>query len=117
MGEGYYNFCVIRCYYAMFFMVEAMLFSRGIMEERMLFPRELSESGHRCIIKSFCEHFVKTGIVEAEFGKMLRRAYDLRQKGDYVIMGSAVSEREARECLEGAKSFVSRMESYIKKVE
>lgn len=103
LNDGDYDSCVSRCYYAMFFMAEAMLFSKG-----------MRASSHKGVIKLFGEHFVKTGIVEAEFGKMLRRAYDLRHKGDYA-MGFAVSEKEARERLEGAKSFVSRVESYIKR--
>jgi uncharacterized protein (UPF0332 family) len=105
LDDGDYDSCVSRCYYAMFFMAEAILFSKG-----------MRASSHKGVIKLFGEHFVKTGIVEAEFGKMLKRAYDSRQKGDYAI-GFAVSEKEARESLERAKSFVSKVMSYIKKEE
>ena len=38
-------------------------------------------------------------------GKALRRAYDLRQKGDYET-GFMVTEEEARKLLEIAKNFV-----------
>jgi len=97
-----YDSCVSRCYYAMFFMAEAMLLSKGI-----------SASSHKGVISLFGKHFIKTNILKEELGKALRRAYDLRQKGDYAT-GFTVSDREAKKSLETAKRFVAEAEKYLK---
>jgi hypothetical protein len=70
LNDGDYDSSVSRCYYAMFFMAEAMLLSKG-----------LRVSSLKGVITLFGEHFVKTDILKEELGKALRRAYDLRQKG------------------------------------
>ncbi len=100
--DGDYDSCVSRCYYAMFFMTEAVLFFKGV-----------RASSHKGIIRLFGEHFVKTNIFKEEMGKALTRAYDLRQKGDYST-GFVVAEKEAKKNLERAKSFVTEVENYLK---
>ncbi len=100
---GDYDSCASRCYYAMFFMVEAVLLTK-----------DLSASSHKGVISLFGEHFVKTGIFEREMGKALNDAYDKRLIGDYGI-GFMVSEEEAREMLETARNFVQRLKNYLER--
>ncbi|RKZ19892.1 HEPN domain-containing protein [bacterium] len=95
--------CASRCYYAMFFMAEAVLLTK-----------DLSASSHKGVISLFGEHFVKTGIFEREMGKALNDAYDKRLIGDYGI-GFMVSEEEAREMLETARNFVQRLKNYLER--
>ena len=98
---GDYDSCVSRCYYAMFFMAEAALLTKN-----------LSASSHKGVISLFGEHFIKTGKLDKELGKALRRAYDLRQRGDYET-GFMVTEEEARKRLGIAKNFVKAISDYL----
>ena len=59
-----YDSCASRCYYAMFFMVEAVLLTKG-----------LSASSHKGVISLFGEHFVKTGILGRELGRGLQAPF------------------------------------------
>lgn len=99
---GDHDSCVSRCYYAMFFMAEAILLTKN-----------LKASSHKGVITLFGEHFLKTEVFGKELGKALRRAYDLRQKGDYATE-FLVSKEEAEDGLEKAKTFVTKIEEYLK---
>jgi len=103
LNIGDYDSCVSRCYYAMFFMAEAVLFTKN-----------LSASSHKRVISLFGEHFIKTGIFDRDLGKALSDAYDKRLIGDYGI-GFILTEEEARDMLETAKNFVQRLKSYLKR--
>jgi len=95
--------CVSRCYYAMFFIAEAVLLTKN-----------LSARSHKGVISLFGEHFVKTGIFDRVLGKALNDAYDKRLIGDYGI-GIIVTEKEARDTLKTAKNFVQNLKSYLKR--
>jgi len=58
LNIGDHDSCVSRSYYAMFFMGEAALLTKG-----------LSASSHKGVISLFGEHFVKTGIFDREMGR------------------------------------------------
>ena len=96
-----YDSCVSRCYYAMFFMAEAALMTRG-----------LSPSSHKGVITLFGKQFVKTGVFDQEMGRALRRAHDYRLTGDYAI-GVSVGREVAEDLLQSARDFVSRVRSYL----
>ncbi len=100
-NDGDYDSCVSRCYYGMFFMAEALLLTKNI-----------TASTHKGVIALFGEHFIKTEIIDRELGKAIRRAYDLRQKGDYST-GFMVSESEAKEILLQAKEFIGEIEYHL----
>jgi len=98
---GDYDSCVSRCYYAMFFMAEAALLTKN-----------LSASSHKGVITLFGEHFVKIGIFDRSIGKALNDVYDKRLIGDYGI-GFIITEEEARDVLERAKTFVQKLKTYL----
>ncbi len=98
-----YDSCVSRCYYAMFFLAEAVLLTKN-----------LSASSHKGVISLFGEHFVKTKIFERNLGKALNDAYDKRLVGDYGV-GFTVNEQEAKDLLETAQNFVKKLKIYLKK--
>ena len=98
---GDYDSCVSRCYYAMFFMTEAILLTKN-----------LTASSHKGVITLFGEHFVKTGIFNREAGKVLNEAYDKRLIGDYGI-GFTITEKEARETLKATENFVKNLKNYL----
>ncbi len=64
---------VSRAYYAMFYAVTALLGSRG-----------LWRSKHQGLIAAFGEHFVKQGLVDTRYGRMLHDAFEARLDGDYA---------------------------------
>lgn len=101
MNDGDYDSCASRCYYAMFFATEALLLTKN-----------LRASSHKGTISLFGEHFIKTALLSKGLGKMLRRAYDLRQKGDYAV-GFIVNENDARNILKGAKEFVKEIDMHL----
>jgi uncharacterized protein (UPF0332 family) len=98
-----YDSCVSRCYYAMFFMAEAALLTKG-----------LTASSHKGVISKFGEHFIKAKILERELGKALNDAYDKRLVGDYGV-GFTVSNQQAKDLLETARNFVQKLKNYLKK--
>jgi len=65
-----------RLYYAMFYAILALL------QEN-----QLSTSKHTGAIALFDREFVKKGIFDKELSKTLHRAFELRQKGDYMEGG------------------------------
>ncbi|RLC75702.1 MAG: hypothetical protein DRI61_14460, partial [Chloroflexi bacterium] len=74
LALGDYDSCASRCYYAMFFMAEAVLLTK-----------RLEASSHKGVISLFGEHFVKLGIFERKLGRALSDAYDKRLLGDYGV--------------------------------
>ena len=101
LNDGDYDSCASRCYYAMFFITEALLLTK-----------DLRASSHKGVINLFGEHFIKTGIIRRELGKVLRRAYDLRQRGDYATW-LMVTGDESKEMLRDAIVFVSEIEMHL----
>ena len=102
-NDGDYDSCASRCYYGMFFMAEALLLRNKI-----------TASTHKGVIALFGEHFIKTEIIDREFGRILKRAYDLRQKGDYST-GFRVSDSEAEDILRNARDFITEIDKKVEK--
>lgn len=100
-----YDSCASRCYYAMFYLAEAALMTRGI-----------SPSSHRAVITLFGKHLVQAGVFPAELGRMLRKAYDVRLVGDYSV-DVPVSRREAETLLQAARRFVDQVRTYLERQE
>lgn len=101
LNEDDFDSCVSRCYYAMFFVTEAVLFSKGI-----------KTSTHKGVISLFGEHFVKSGIFNRELGKSLNDVYDKRLVGDYSV-GITITKEEANQTLTSAKNFVKEISRYL----
>jgi len=104
LKDGDYDSCVSRSYYAMFFMTEATLLTKG-----------LKASSHKGVMILFGEHFIKTGILRKELGRILNDSYDSRQIGDYAS-GFKITKEEAESRLEKARNFVTDVEQHLKEV-
>lgn len=63
---------VNRCFYACFYMVDALLYSN-----------ELSAKSHAGAKNQFNLNFIKSGKIPVEFGELFNELFDLRQEGDY----------------------------------
>ena len=101
LNTGDFDSCASRCYYAMFFVAEAVLLTKN-----------LTASSHKGVISLFGQHFIKTGIFERNLGKALSEAYDKRLVGDYGV-GFVVTEQQAQDLLETAQDFVRRLKNYL----
>ncbi len=92
-----------RIYYAMFYAVLALL------QEK-----EAGTSKHSGAISLFDREFIKTGIFDKELSKALHRAFELRQKGDYMEQ-TEVTNLDIDEIRLKAIDFVDRAESHLRK--
>jgi len=97
-----YDFATSRAYYAMFYMVEIVLLTK-----------DLSFSKHSGTIAAFGQYFIKTGIFDKKYHKMLTSAFKARNIGDYGFY-EKISKEEAQAVLNDAEIFVRELESYIK---
>jgi uncharacterized protein (UPF0332 family) len=103
LEQGLYSVAVTRAYYAIFYAANALLASKGI-----------SRSKHSGVHSAFGEHFVKAGLIESEYAKMLGHAFDSRLDSDYDVLFTA--ERTlAEEVFCDAQRFVDRAEQYLRR--
>jgi uncharacterized protein (UPF0332 family) len=92
-----------RLYYAMFYAVLALL------QEK-----EFGTSKHSGAISLYDREFIKTGIFDNELSKTLHRAFELRQKGDYMEQAE-VTKSDVDEMLPKTKDFVNKIKGYLLK--
>ncbi len=92
-----------RLYYAMFYALLALFQDK-----------QLGSSKHSGAISLFDREFIKTGIFEKEFSKVLHRTFELRQKADYMEQ-TEVSKQDVDEIRPQVLDFVNRIASYLRK--
>lgn len=90
-----------RLYYAMFYAVLALL------QEK-----EVGTSKHSGAISLFDKEFIKTGIFDSSFSKILHRAFELRQKGDYMEQ-TEITRHDIDEIQPKAQDFINEIENYL----
>lgn len=101
LKNGFYRVAVTRAYYAMFHAASALLFRQGIIRRK-----------HTGVISAFGENFVKTGLIEPEYAKMLTQAFDSRLDSDYDLIFS-IARIPVEEIVANAVKFVERIEIYL----
>jgi len=100
--EGMSNRAIMnRLYYAMFYAVLALL------QER-----QLGTSKHSGVISLFDREFVKKGVFDKELSRTLHRAFELRQRGDYMEEVE-VTEEDIEEMFPRVINFVERIKEYF----
>jgi len=90
-----------RLYYSMFYAVLALL------QEK-----EMGTSKHAGAISLFDREFIKKGTFDEELSKTLHRAFELRQKGDYMEQAE-VTKSDVDEILPKTKEFVCKVKNYL----
>ena len=90
-----------RCYYACFYMVDALFMSNHI--------KSKTHSGAR---NQFNLNFIKPGIIPIEFGELFSELANLRQEGDY---GSKfeIEEKELDTLMTGTRNFIDCIKRLI----
>ena len=63
-NEGYHDIAASRAYYAMFYVAEALLFSKG-----------LAFSSHSAVIAAYGKEFARTGLLDPQHHQHLRDAF------------------------------------------
>jgi len=101
--EGLYGFAVSRAYYAMFYLVSAVLLTKG-----------LNFSKHQAVVAAFGQHFVKTGIFKYIFHQYLVEAFEQRQIGDYEPM-EEITRETAQKNIDRAEEFLAAARDYLEK--
>ena len=62
-------------YYAVFHAVTALLIKNGLHAE-----------SHQGVSVLFSKHFVKEGLIDAEYGRLFARLENMREKSDYTCL-------------------------------
>lgn len=98
----FYDVCVSRCYYSMFYLIQE-LFQR----------KNINYSTHSGLISQFGLQFVKSNLLDKEFSAILRRGFERRMLGDYGQIAS-VSREVAERAIEEAKRFNKKISEFLK---
>jgi uncharacterized protein (UPF0332 family) len=104
LEDGDYITAVNRAYYAIFYAANALLATKG-----------LERSKHSGVIAAFRQHFVKTGLIEAEYSRFYGAAMDDRHESDYEVE-SVLDYDKAKRDLDWAKRFVARIEIALREM-
>lgn len=99
-----YRAVVNRAYYALFGTTSAVLLTKKI-----------ERSKHSGVEAAFNQYFVKSGIVEVEYGKTFDYVRRKREECDYTVR-SSISKEEAETIVANSKKFLKRMKTYLKTV-
>lgn len=92
---------VNRAYYAMFYAALALLLTK-----------DLGTSKHTGVLTLVDREFVRPGLLSSGLSRMLRDAFNQRQRSDYAEMAPTTKDR-ALEILENARQFVAASQSAI----
>ena len=102
LREDLANIAASRAYYALFYVAEALLLSRG-----------LAFSSHSAVIVAFGKEFARSKAFDPKFHRYLIVSQNLRQTGDYGVEQN-VSLSEASQVADWAEEFLSRAETWLK---
>ena len=92
-----------RLYYALFYSVLALLQKK-----------QIGTSKHSGAIALFDKEFVKSGVFKKEMSKTLHRAFELRQKADYMEQ-TEVSQEDMDEMFPQILAFVAATKKHLEK--
>ena len=98
---GDFRATVNRTYYAIFYAASAMLLTVGVERRK-----------HSGVISAFRNHFVKSGLIEAEYSNIYGETLVVRENADYAIE-LPIDLDTAELALQQARSFVWRMHQYL----
>ena len=101
LENGKFKDSISRSYYAMYTAARALLATK-----------HLDSSKHSGVISLFNQHFVKTGVVARDLGRILMKGKDLRQDGEYKDFVET-SMKEAQDQYSDAKKFIDQIEDTL----
>ena len=101
LDKGFANFSAAQSYYTMYFLVEAILFSKG-----------LRFSSHSALVAAYGKEFAKTGILDPKFHRYIIVTQKRRETGHYGRDNTVTSE-EALESFQWAGEFMQAVKNYL----
>lgn len=78
----------------------------------LLQEKQIGTSKHAGAISLFDREFIKSGIFGKELSKTLHRAFELRQKGDYMEEAE-ITKEDVDEIFPKAIDFVNKIKEYL----
>jgi len=96
-----YRDAVSRAYYAMFSAARAMLATK-----------RLDSRKHSGVISLFNQHFVKAGVLDRKFGRILKETQELREDSDYEEM-SVMEREDATQAIREAKKVIAGVKKFL----
>ncbi len=78
----------------------------------LLITVDRGSSKHQGVIALFDENFIKQNILPKELGKLLHRAFEVRQAGDYRDL-LVVTDEQAIDAVSSAEEFVNAIEEKL----
>ena len=103
VSTGYWDMIANRLYYAAYYAVSALLLQSGY-----------SVQTHHGIIQMLGLHFIKTGIIDKEFGSLYGQLFSLRQTGDYGDT-FGLTEKQVLPLLPQTEELIEAIASLIEK--
>ncbi len=99
--NGKWNSAINRLYYAAYYAVMALLLSA-----------DLKPTTHNGAKSNFSQHFIKTGKIDKESGKIFSQLFTWRQKGDYDDLFDFQKEK-VLPYFEPVKELIDKIEELI----
>lgn len=72
----------------------------------LLIQRGIRPSSHAGVVGQYGQHFAKTEVLERRFGRLLDRAFALRQLADYGSAPDAPAPDVVRELIDQGRAFL-----------
>jgi len=101
LDAAQYDDVVLRCYYAVFNAMSALLYKKGLVY-----------SSHGQVIGAFNREFIKTGIFSPHVTRQIQALFEDRQSGDYDPIPS-ISSEIAENHLKNAESILTSITTLI----
>ena len=96
-----YKIAVNRIYYGMFYMLLALALKHNF-----------KTSKHQQLIGWFNRNFIKTGVIDMTFGKIINDAFENRSDSDYGVFVE-FSEKDVATMLKDMQLFIKELERHI----
>lgn len=100
-NAGKWNGAANRIYYSAFHAVNALFIYDGIQSAR-----------HKASHALFSLHYIKTGKLPVEFGRLYNNLQTLREKSDYNCFYQ-VTEQDIADSVEQVRQFIDTIEKFI----
>lgn len=101
IDAGHPRFSAAQSYYTMFYLVEAVLYSKA-----------LRFSSHSALVAAYGKEFAKTGILDPKFHQYVLITQKRRETGHYGVEKTVMDE-EALESFHWAEEFMQAVKNYL----
>jgi uncharacterized protein (UPF0332 family) len=101
---GFYLATANRAYYACFYCMTALLYTKNIYAKT-----------HQGIRAKFSEHFIKTGVFPVDVSDSIAMFFDYRQEADYDLDADITAD-ETVTIIEKARSFYILCKAYYQEI-